>query len=98
MTITPTADAVFYVLVDGIFQRSTSGTLAARNCYLELNSNSKPAGARSFNLWIPDVTGIGVVSNTQQQDDCWYGLNGMRLSQPVKKGIYVHRGKKIVIK
>lgn len=99
MTITPTADAVFYVLADGIFQRSTSGTLAARNCYLELNSNSKPAAARSFNLWISGgVTGIGAVSNTQQQDDCWYGLNGMRLSQPVKKGIYVHRGKKIVIK
>ena len=90
---------MFHVLVDGIFQRSTSGTLAARNCYLELNSNSKPAGARSFNLWISGgVTGIGAVSNTQQQDDCWYGLNGMRLSQPVKKGIYVRQGKKIVIK
>ena len=98
MTITPTTDAVFYVLVDGIFQRSTSGTLAARNCYLELNPASTAAGARSFSLQAGDPTKVQAIGTARQHDGEWTSLNGMRLSQPVKKGIYLHQGKKIVFK
>ena len=98
MAVTPTASAVYYVLVDGLFQRSTSGTLAARNCYLELNPNSAAAGARRFNMVKGGQTAISDKSATQQQSNVWYGLNGVRMTQPVKKGIYVHQGRKIVFK
>ena len=31
-------------------------------------------------------------------DDGWYTLQGMRLAQPTQKGIYVHQGRKIIVK
>jgi hypothetical protein len=32
-------------------------------------------------------------------DNCWYDLNGRQLSgKPAAKGIYINKGKKVVIK
>ena len=55
----------------------------------------------------PDPTGIQEIkidddtpspSDPQANDDRWFTLNGQQISKPTQKGIYIHRGKKIVIK
>lgn len=44
-------------------------------------------------------TAIREVQMDRQQQDAYYDLNGRRLNGlPSKKGIYIHRGKKIVVK
>jgi hypothetical protein len=100
MTLTPDDNTFYYVLVDGIFQRSTAGTLPARNCYLELGSGSAASHARRFSMVTDDMMlGIGQVESSLRAigNDAWYGLNGMRMAQP-QKGIYVNKGRKIVVR
>ena len=97
--LTVTADNAYYVLVENEFLRSTAGTLAAGNCYIELPADSWLAGARSFRMAIVgDVTGVNATLSAAPADGQWYGLNGVRIATPSVKGIYIHNGKKIVIR
>lgn len=46
-----------------------------------------------------ETTGINTIDNEAIEDNAWYTLQGVRLnSRPTKQGIYIHAGKKIVIK
>jgi len=56
-----------------------------------------PVAAR-FSI-APGDTGIEGVQREAQLSDCYYDLNGRRLNGlPARKGIYIYRGKKIVVK
>ncbi len=68
-----------------IFDGSSSEAKLA--IFLE-GTDSEPTGIKTINDVKP-VTG----------NDAWYTLQGVRLSQqPTERGIYIHKGKKIVIK
>ena len=86
-----------YILVDGVFLRTTGGTLPANRCYLEFGSTA--AGARSFSITVGDKTtaieSVGIT--TQEGEDQWYDLQGRRVMQP-QKGIYIRNGKKVVVR
>lgn len=71
-------------------------TSPAHKAWLALPSS----GARSFlNLPGDDITGIATVKDQQQNaDNVWYDLNGRRINAPTTKGIYVNKGRKVVIK
>ncbi len=86
-----------YVLVDGVFLRTTGGTLPANRCYLEFGSTS--AQARSFSINVGDnTTAIETVGITPLKDEGqWYDLQGRRVMQP-QKGIYIRNGKKVVVR
>lgn len=45
-----------------------------------------------------DATGISNATMNSKNNDAWYDLNGRRIAQPVQKGIYIHGGKKIVVR
>lgn len=49
---------------------------------------------------IDSSTGISNITvDNKANDDAWYSLNGMRLTEkPQQSGIYVHNGKKVVVK
>lgn len=50
---------------------------------------------------VTDATGISSVSaNTDesQNDNNWYTIQGLKITQPVHPGCYIHNGKKIVVK
>ena len=92
-----------YILTNGVFLRSTTGTLPAYNCYLELSAGSPAAGARRFSVVFVEgeTTGIDTLNNLTvlQSDDCVYDLSGRQLSNSqIKKGIYILNGKKVIIK
>ena len=45
------------------------------------------------------ATGIDAIENEADfEEGAWYTINGVRVDQPTKKGLYIHNGKKIVIK
>lgn len=46
------------------------------------------------------VNGIDAVEveNRTNSDGYWYSLQGQRIEKPTQKGIYIHDGKKIVIR
>ena len=52
---------------------------------------------------VSDVTETNSIENavneTSTKDNAWYTVSGMRLKKaPTQKGIYIHQGKKIVIR
>lgn len=51
------------------------------------------------NVTYGNATGISVVKANAQGGDSWYNISGSRLSsKPTQKGVYIHQGKKVVVK
>ena len=106
---TLTADDKCYVLNnagDFILAYPTEGDdkIAAHKSYIDLsiedNGNTQ-APARL--VFVGDETGIGRLaidgSSDGASDGPWYSLDGRRLNgQPTRKGIYIYKGKKTVVK
>lgn len=64
---------------------------------------ARARGALMIDTTTPETTAIigrlMVTERAQPVDGHWYGLDGRRLpSAPTAKGVYVHRGRKVVIK
>ncbi|MCH5311705.1 MAG: hypothetical protein J1E57_07110, partial [Prevotella sp.] len=58
-----------------------------------------PAGAVVVSATFKNTTvGIENINAADADNGAWYNLNGMRVEKPVKGGIYIHNGKKVVIK
>ena len=85
-----------YFLKSGQFVYSSAGVLPANKAYLK--KENAPEAAANFGFVIEDATGISEVrNNITLDDDKWYDLSGRAVS-PTSKGIYIHNGKKYVIK
>ena len=51
------------------------------------------------NVTYGNATGISVIKANVQTDESWYTIGGTRLSgKPTQKGVYIHQGKKAVVK
>lgn len=85
-----------YFLKSGQFVYSSAGILPAQKAYLK--KENAPEAAANFGFVTEDATGISEVHNNITLDDNkWYDLSG-RVVSPTSKGIYIHNGKKYVIK
>jgi hypothetical protein len=83
-----------YVLYNGEFVKSTSGTIPAGKCYLVVSS---PSAARV--LIIDDATAIDCGQLTVDSfAGAVYDLQGRKIRKPAKAGLFIVNGKKIVIK
>ena len=45
-----------------------------------------------------DEDGIANIRTTSVTDNLYYSLEGVRIGKPSKKGIYIHNGKKVVVR
>lgn len=97
---TVTADYINYVLKDGVFVPITEGILPMGKAYLQL-SFASTAPSKAVSLAFNATTGINMHRNSNGQnsiaDSYYYNLQGMKVTRP-SKGIYIHQGKKIIIK
>ena len=104
------ASAIYMLNANG-FYRAASGTLPARRCYIVRKSTDPalpPSSAPSYlDIVIGDdnqTTGIIKIDDIETNDapsgnDIWYSLDGHRLQgKPTVKGIYIHNGRKVVVK
>ena len=94
--------------VNLVFSIGTSST-ASQNQTVDINSITHDAyyeitGDKEESKYLAkDVTatmGIDDAAAESQavQDDHYYTLSGQRVSQPLRRGIYLHKGKKILVK
>ncbi|MDD7258111.1 MAG: leucine-rich repeat domain-containing protein [Prevotellaceae bacterium] len=44
------------------------------------------------------ISGIEIPATIHKNNAVWYDLNGRKIAKPISKGIYIHKGKKIMIK
>lgn len=102
---------VTYILADGsdginwYKLKEDSYTLKANSAYLKLTPAEVAnlgAGARGLGMIFDDgTTAIHALqsSTMETENGAWYTLQGLRLDkQPTTKGIYIHNGRKVVIK
>ncbi|MBR7018856.1 MAG: hypothetical protein IKH99_08450 [Prevotella sp.] len=94
-----------YILNDGTsgigFYKANGQKVAAGKAYLQVASSSSPAksffGFDAFNGNSGVVTGINEVKAVGN-DNVLYNLNGVRMTSPTQKGIYILNGKKYIVK
>lgn len=64
-----------------------------------LNMSFKNGNYYGDNVTYGNATGISVIKANAQGGDSWYNISGSRLSsKPTQKGVYIHQGKKVVVK
>ena len=68
--------------------------------YASTRGKKKMADVRVTKVTYKAVSSNGIqrVSVDAFDDNHWYDMNGLRISQPVKKGVYIHGNRKVVIK
>ena len=88
-----------YGLNNGEFMLiDTDNGIPANRCLLNVGgTNSAPV----LNIEIGETTNLVSIDNGQLtiDNDVWYTLDGRKLNgKPTKKGLYIHNGRKVVIK
>lgn len=102
--VTSVTGGTVYVLYNGEFVKSTSGTIPSHRCYLLVATNVA-SGTRSFSIdhgdgttALREVKSEGV-KGEKLADGEWYTLQGRKFTtKPTKPGLYILNGKKVVIK
>ncbi len=90
-------DKTNYVLKNGSFVPTIANQISQYSCYLELTA----AHAPHFNRVIShseQTTSVHDIGTAMMEKDVWYNLHGVRIEKPDQKGVYIHNGKKIVIR
>ncbi len=81
----------------------TGGDLPANHAWLAIPTKkitSTTSGAKLsivFTDYNDEVTAIKGVSEVKDADDNWYNINGQKVVNPTK-GLYIHNGKKVILK
>ena len=78
-------------VVQGASRRAADDNRPSTKPMLDIIYEDEPLGD-------PNVTGISTVSDRLIDNDAWYTLQGIRVDAPAKGGIYIHNGRKVVIK
>ena len=88
----------YFVLYNDEFVPLGTGIMPAGSFYLPI---SRAAGARSLRIvYEGDTTGMEDVRwQTEEGSSGWYSIDGRKLDgKPTRKGLYIHNGKKEVVK
>ena len=94
--ITPqTTTGYEYVLYKDEFVKAT-GSIPDGKCYLDL-TGAAPAPARSLGIDSDGTTDIRELRMENEERDEWYDLQGRRIEQPTKAGLYIKNGKKVIV-
>lgn len=94
-------DKNIYILYNDNFVKTTSGTIPAFRCYLEVEYESGAQARLGITIDDSEINGISenIVVNSGKLANAIYDLNGRRMeSSTLKKGLYIMNGKKIVVK
>jgi len=101
MTTTEThfGTAEIYLFYKGEFVLNADGNLAANKIYLDLGPSASPAPRLA--IISSETMGIDDLRMTADDEAAgrWYTLDGRQMgSRPTKAGLYLHNGRKIVIR
>ena len=98
-SVSASATDPIYVMQGGIFKKVTSTieVFPIHKAYAKIDG--VPAGANlSFDFSDDDeTTGITTTEAENTTDDVYYNLNGQRVTNP-QNGVFIHRGRKVIIK
>ena len=95
----PVTIGTVYMLYNDVFYYTQTGTIPAGSVYLTKPEQQR---TRGFYSLVDDNKTTGIDARritTPETQSSWYTLDGRRLDTlPTRKGIYIHNGRKVVIK
>lgn len=95
-------DYTNFGMKSGKFVKAANGVMPANKAYLPVLTSSLGGGAREFNFIFDDDTTTGIKSMNNGQltidNEAVYDLQGRKVAQPTKGGLYIVNGRKVVIK
>ena len=100
-TITTGSEPLYVVSTNqGVFKKAPATfNMPVHKAYAKIAG--VPAGAKVMFMFMDDystVTGIdNIPASDTDSNDAYYNLNGQRIEKP-QHGVYIHNGKKIIIK
>lgn len=83
------------------FYRAVGSKVSAHKAWLEVPTSGGSARQYYLFKFFDDgetPTAIDGIETKAVNDDAWYSLQGVRVTNPVKGNLYIHNGKKVVIK
>lgn len=71
--------------------------------YFVVNDGTSGTLLEGETVYVEEKTATAIEATTiteveKKADDHWYTLTGMRISKPTQPGIYIHNGKKVIIR
>lgn len=83
------------------FCRVEEETISANEAYLQIPIDSFSANipdVLSVVFVDEDVTSVNTVEKNTIDDERWFSLSGTSTKQPKRRGLYIHKGKKTIVK
>ena len=100
-TVTPSDDYIYYMTAGNQLKHTAKErVLKACRAYFQFSDEAK---SKPFVLDFAEensATGIAIVGSVTAKEKTvdWYTINGVRIEKPVRKGLYILNGQKVVIK
>ena len=88
----------YYVLYNNEFRAILDNSSTVPECRAVLHKPAGVSASRSLDIDEDDTMGIRLFYALPDEDGDWYNMNGQRIERPTQKGVYIQKGKKIIIK
>lgn len=73
--------------------------LKATRAYIIVPAPAAPAQGRQYSFdFNGTTTAIDNVTVSGMEDGAWYTISGIRINRPAAKGVYIHNGRKVIVK
>lgn len=104
--LTPTAletnDRQYFLNSAGtafVLPRADSSPMKATRAYIIVPAPAGSAQGRQYSFdFNGTTTAIDNVTISGMEDGAWYTISGIRVNRPAAKGVYIHNGRKVIVK
>lgn len=104
--LTPTAletnDRQYFLNSAGtyfVLPLNNTSQMKATRAYIIVPTPTGSAQGRQYNFdFNGTTTAIDKVTVSGMEDGAWYTISGIRINRPAAKGVYIHNGRKVIVK
>lgn len=82
-----------------VLPSNSISAMKATRAYITVPGASSSAQGRHYSFdFNGTTTGIDNVNISGLEDGAWYTISGIRVNRPAAKGVYIHNGRKVIVK
>ena len=82
-----------------VLPSNSTSAMKATRAYITVPAASGSAQGRQYSFdFNGTTTGIDNVNISGLEDGAWYTISGIRVNRPAAKGVYIHNGRKVIVK
>ena len=81
-----------------VLPSNSTSAMKATRAYITVPVSGSAQGRQYSFDFNGTTTGIDNVNISGLEDGAWYTISGMRVNRPAAKGVYIHNGRKVIVK